>query len=60
VVRLADAVCTGEPAWELGEGGIVGAGDTGLAGLGIPHDHLGEVLEDARREAEAAVASLDA
>lgn len=59
IVRLADAICTQEPAWDVGEGGVVASDDPTLAELGIGEDEFPALLEETRAEAKRATAVLE-
>jgi putative nucleotidyltransferase with HDIG domain len=58
VVRLADAACSSEPAWNLGEGSAIPADDPSLRELGISVTELPAVLEETRTEARRATLVL--
>jgi putative nucleotidyltransferase with HDIG domain len=59
IVRLADALCSSQPAWDMGERGTIAIGDATLAAWGLDGKSLAAALDDARGEVEQATAVLE-
>lgn len=59
IVRLADALCNREPAWDMGEKSAVAIDDIPLAAWNLDGEGLTAVLDDARVEVERASAALE-
>lgn len=59
VLHLADAACSDEPSWDLGEGVALAPDDPGVEAIGLSLDELAPILEEARSEARTAMSVLE-